>query len=158
MIEQIKRINVYIFSPKFREICPEYGRGALPLKLSLWSRVSCRVSLVTLKQITIWYRSLFLSFWPIINCIIFSKVLYNSGRFIEKANAFMHLVSLDRVKRKKFYMYLIYKRFIPLNVKTHCFSRCTYFFLNLEKFVQNMAGVPSLSNSPSGLAYHAGFH
>ena len=25
---------------------------------------------------------------------------------------------------------------------------CTYFLQNLEKFVQNMAGVPSVSNSP----------
>ena len=128
MIEQIKRINVYIFSPKFKEICPEYGRGALPLKLSLWSRVSCRVSLVTLKQITIWYRSLFLSFWPSINCIIFSKVLYNSGPFIEKANAFMHLVSLDRAKRKKFYIYLIYNRFTPLNFQNTLFFAMYVFF------------------------------
>ena len=36
--------------PKFSEICPDYGRGAPPLKLFLWSRVSCRVKLVTSKK------------------------------------------------------------------------------------------------------------
>ena len=29
---------------------------------------------------------------------------------------------------------------------------------NLDIYVQNMAGVPSLSNSPFGFEYHAGFH
>ena len=95
----------------------------------------------------------------------FSKVLYKSSRFIEKSNAFMHLVSLDRVKRQKFYIYLIYNRFTLLNFQNALFFSMYIFFSkfskilqNLVKSVQNMAGVPSLSNSPSGLVHHSGFH
>ena len=63
-IKLSKRIDfcdVHIFfkitqnEPKFSKICPGLLLGALPLKLSLWSHVSCQVSLVTLNQITRWY-------------------------------------------------------------------------------------------------------
>ena len=48
--------DVHILPKIYQNLCkiyPELVRGAPPLKLSLWSRVSYRVSLVTLKQITL---------------------------------------------------------------------------------------------------------
>ena len=52
----------------------------------------------------------------------------NSSRFIEKFNAFLHFVSLDRVKRKKFYISIIYNRFTQLNFKNALIFAMYIFF------------------------------
>ena len=107
---------------KFTEFCPDLVRGAFPLKLSLWSPVSCWVSLVTLKQITLWLM------WSInINdkankkhqCVhIFSKIFKNLIMF-ERAYKKQSVRNKSLPKVKTTLILVIYQRY-----KYHSFYLC----------------------------------